>query len=77
MRAGGRRLRCSDGGRGAVVGCWSHSPFHHPDTETMATVPKVTGGAEEGRRVQAQEAESSWRRMQCCGGKTPGRGRHT
>lgn len=49
MRAGGGRLRCSDGGRGAVVGCWSHSPFHHPDTETMATVPKVTGGAEERR----------------------------
>lgn len=35
-------------GRGAVEGCGNHRPFHHPDTETMATVPKVTGGAERG-----------------------------
>lgn len=32
-------------GKGAVEGCGSHRPFHHPDTETMATVPKVTKGA--------------------------------
>lgn len=35
-------------GKGAVEGCGSHRPFHHPDTETMATVPKVTRGAERG-----------------------------
>lgn len=57
-----------------MVGCWSHSPFHHPDTETMATVPKVTGGAEEKRRVQAREAESSQRRMECWGRKPQGEG---
>lgn len=28
-----------------MEGCGSHRPFHHPDIETMATVPKVTEGA--------------------------------
>lgn len=43
-----------------MEGCGNHRPFHHPDTETMATVPKVTRGAERGEE-QAWEAENSGR----------------
>lgn len=56
-----------------MEGCRSHRPFHHPDTETMATVPKVTGGVGRGEE-SAQEAESSGRME--CEGKTPGKRRH-
>lgn len=73
MKKGGGKAEVQQWGRGAVEGCGSHRPFHHPDTETMATVPKVTGGAERGEE-RAREAESSGRME--CRGKTPGKGRH-
>lgn len=37
-----------------MEGCGSHRPFHHPDTETMATVAKVTRG------VERQKAQGGW-----------------
>lgn len=40
-------------------GCRSHRPFHHPDMETMATVPKVTKG-EERRGIRRQKAQGGW-----------------
>lgn len=43
---GGGESEVQQWGKGAMEGCGSHRPFHHPDTETMATVPKVTRGAE-------------------------------